>query len=60
MEQLKKEIDNLCYKHLAKYAIPIEIEVVDSLPKTLYNKTDFRKVEEEELKKIKGYQKVLK
>ena len=60
IERLKKEIYDLCYKHLAKYAIPIEIEVVDSLPKTLYNKTDFRKVEEEELEKIKGYQKVLK
>ncbi|QNL44817.1 AMP-binding protein [Oscillibacter hominis] len=38
-----------CRKHIAKYAIPTEIEFREELPKTLVGKVAYRKLEEEEL-----------
>ena len=37
----------------AKIAIPVAFETVASLPKTLYNKTDYRKLEAQEADKAK-------
>lgn len=43
-----------CKKHVAKYAMPCDIEFRDSLPKTLVGKVAYRILEEEELAKIAG------
>ena len=40
-----------CRKHIAKYAMPYDIEFRDDLPKTLVGKVAYRVLEEEELKK---------
>ena len=50
-EAVKQELIDLCKKNLALYAIPREWEFRDSLPKTIVGKTDFRKLQEEELEK---------
>ena len=41
-----------CRKHIAKYAMPYDIEFREELPKTLVGKVAYRQLEEEELKKI--------
>ena len=41
-----------CRKHVAKYAMPYDIEFRAELPKTLVGKVAYRVLEEEELKKI--------
>lgn len=41
-----------CKKHVAKYAMPYNIEFRNDLPKTLVGKVAYRVLEEEELKKI--------
>ena len=41
-----------CKKHIAKYAMPYDIEFRDDLPKTLVGKVAYRVLEEEELAKI--------
>ena len=41
-----------CKKHVAKYAMPYNIEFRDELPKTLVGKVAYRILEEEELAKI--------
>ena len=41
-----------CRKHVAKYAMPYDIEFGDELPKTLVGKVAYRVLEEEELAKI--------
>lgn len=51
--QIKKEIINLCKKNLAVYSLPKEYEFRESLPKTLYNKIDYKELEKEEENKIK-------
>ena len=38
---IKKELNNIYKKHLAKYEIPREIEFIDELPKTKLGKVDF-------------------
>ena len=43
-----------CRKHIAKYAMPREIEFRDDLPKTLVGKVAYRKLEEEEEQKRTG------
>ena len=48
--KLQKELQELCKTELAVYSIPKEFEVRDELPKTLYNKIDYKKLESEELK----------
>lgn len=47
--QLKK----LCKENLALYSQPADYEYRDTLPKTLYNKLDYKLLEKEELEKIK-------
>jgi len=47
-EQTKEAIEAYCRKHIAKYAMPREIEFRDELPKTLVGKVAYRKLEEEE------------
>lgn len=49
--KLKKELKELCKQELAAYSIPKEYEFRDELPKTLYGKIDFKRLEKEELEK---------
>lgn len=49
----RDEIMAYCKKHIAKYAMPKEIEFRDELPKTLVGKVAYRVLEEEELAKQK-------
>ncbi len=48
---IKAEIRLLCKKNLAAYSLPKEYEFRDSLPKTLYNKIDYKLLEKEEAEK---------
>ena len=50
-ETTKEAILSYCRKHIAKYAIPRELEFRDDLPKTLVGKVAYRKLEEEEAAK---------
>lgn len=52
-EQTKQEILAFCEKHIAKYAMPREIEFREELPKTLVGKVAYRKLEEEALEEEK-------
>ncbi|MBR3555924.1 MAG: AMP-binding protein [Oscillospiraceae bacterium] len=47
-EETREEIMAYCRKHIAKYAIPKEIEFRAELPKTLVGKVAYRVLEEEE------------
>ena len=47
----KERIVAECQKRLISWAIPKEIEFVDSLPYTKYHKVNYMKVQEEENKK---------
>ena len=49
--KIKKEIMELCKKELDMHSVPKEIEFKKELPKTLYNKIDYKSLEEEEKKK---------
>ena len=49
--KIKKEIKELCQANLAVYSIPKEFEFRDSLPITLYNKVNYKLLEDEELQK---------
>ena len=51
-QKIKDEIMELCKKQVAKYALPYEIEIRDSLPKTLVGKIAYTVLENEENKKI--------
>ena len=53
-EETKQELLNYCRKHIAKYAMPYDIEFRDELPKTLVGKVAYRVLEEEELARIKA------
>lgn len=50
-EELKEEILAYARKHIAKYAMPKEIEFRENLPKTLVGKVAYRVLEGEELAK---------
>ena len=50
--KIKKEIIDICKEALSINSLPKYYEFRDSLPKTLYNKVDYKKLENEELKKI--------
>ena len=50
---LKAEIKRLCKENLAAYAVPKDYEFREELPKTLYNKIDYKLLEKEELEKSK-------
>ena len=52
----KQAIMDHCRKHIAKYAMPYDIEFKDEMPKTLVGKVAYRVLEEEELAKIKAKQ----
>lgn len=50
--ELRENIFNHCKKNIAKYAMPAEIEIRDSLPKTLVGKVAYTVLEKEEEAKI--------
>ena len=51
-EDTKQAILAYCSTHVAKYAMPYDVEFRDELPKTLVGKVAYRILEEEELAKI--------
>ena len=51
-DETKQSILDYCAKHVAKYAMPYDVEFRDDLPKTLVGKVAYRILEEEELAKI--------
>ncbi len=53
-EETRKAIMDYAAKHIAKYAMPKELEFRESLPKTLVGKVAYRKLEEEEAAKRKA------
>ena len=53
-EETKRELLDYCRKHVAKYAMPSDIEYRDELPKTLVGKVAYRQLEEEEERKRSG------
>lgn len=50
-DKVKQEILDYCVKHVAKYALPYDIEFRPELPKTLVGKVAYRVLEEEETAK---------
>ena len=52
-DALKEELLAYAKKHIAKYAMPYDIEFRKELPKTLVGKVAYRELEEEELAKHK-------
>ena len=48
-EATKQELLDYCRKHIAKYAMPYDIEFREEMPKTLVGKVAYRALEEEEL-----------
>ena len=55
-EETKQAILDHCRKHVAKYAMPSDVEFRDEMPKTLVGKVAYRVLEEEELAKLKAAQ----
>ena len=55
-EETKKMIMDYCREHIAKYAMPYDIDFKEDMPKTLVGKVAYRVLEEEELKKIQSEQ----
>ena len=53
-DETKAELLDYCRKHIAKYAMPYDIEFREDLPKTLVGKVAYRVLEEEELEKLKA------
>ena len=51
--KIKKEIIDICKQELSVYSLPKQYDFVESLPKTLYGKVDYKKLEKEELDKQK-------
>ena len=52
-DETKEELMAYCRKHIAKYAMPKDIEFRTELPKTLVGKVAYRQLEEEEAAKRK-------
>ena len=52
-DETKEELMAYCRKHIAKYALPYDIEFRDEMPKTLVGKVAYRVLEAEELEKLK-------
>ena len=50
-KKLEKELSDLCRHNLAVFSVPKEYEVRSELPKTMYNKVDYKKLEKEEEEK---------
>ncbi|MBP9986796.1 MAG: AMP-binding protein [Bacteroidales bacterium] len=53
-DEVKEELLAYCRKHIAKYAMPYDIEFRPELPKTLVGKVAYRKLEEEEAAKYQN------
>lgn len=53
-EETKQVLLDYCSKHVAKYAMPYDIEFKEDMPKTLVGKVAYRLLEEEELDKLKA------
>ena len=53
-EETRRAIMDYAAKHIAKYAMPKELEFRESLPKTLVGKVAYRELEEEEAAKRKA------
>ena len=51
-EATKQSILDYCARHVAKYAMPYDVEFREELPKTLVGKVAYRILEEEELAKL--------
>ena len=51
-DETRQMLLDYCRKHIAKYAMPYDIEFRTDLPKTLVGKVAYRVLEEEELAKI--------
>lgn len=51
-DEIKSSILEHCKKHIAKYALPGEIEYRDDLPRTIVGKVAFIELEREELEKM--------
>ena len=51
-DNTKQELLAYCRKHIAKYAMPYDIEFRDELPKTLVGKVAYRVLEDEEKAKL--------
>ncbi len=51
-EETRQELLEHCRKHIAKYAMPYDIEFRDDMPKTLVGKVAYRVLEEQELAKM--------
>lgn len=52
-EATKQELLDYCSKHVAKYAMPYDIEFREDMPKTLVGKVAYRILEQEELERLK-------
>ena len=55
-EQTRQAILDHCRKHVAKYAMPSDVQFRDDMPKTLVGKVAYRVLEEEELAKMQQEQ----
>ncbi|MBP3392025.1 MAG: AMP-binding protein [Clostridia bacterium] len=51
-DETRAHLMEYCRKHIAKYALPYEIEFREDLPKTLVGKVAYRVLEEEEAKRL--------
>lgn len=56
--ELKKELEDLCKKHLDVYSIPYSYEFRENLPQTLLGKISHKELSEEEIIKTKTYKKI--
>lgn len=59
-DDTKQKLMDYCRKHIAKYAMPYDIEFREELPKTLVGKVAYRVLQEEELAKIKAAEETAK
>ncbi len=59
-DETKKKLLDYCRKHIARYAMPYDIEFRDDMPKTLVGKVAYRVLEEEELEKIRAAEESVK
>ena len=51
VEPTRQELMDYCRRHIAKYAMPYDIEFREDMPKTLVGKVAYRQLEEEEAEK---------
>jgi len=51
---MQNELITYCQKNLLKWSCPREIEFNKQLPKTLVGKIDFKKLEQQEIAKLKA------